>query len=268
MTSSERHLRQNEKRWDYSVQCYKPHDPMCEPGLFSIIVLAHGRPDTTRRSVLSTLDCTRLYSGEIEWIFVENGGNLENRKFFDGLKLDRKVIIQHKNYGINHGLNQGWGLSRGEFVMIHENDWEATRIVDFLSIAKQIFEEKPDIGIVQLRDPFDPHENHGRGKPEYNPWSCTTEAVEKAGYKIWKEITKGGHAYLISEFPNGFNNNPVIIRKQVYRECGPYPEPPVGADPRHGETLYQERVSDLGCAIAYVGVPVYWHMGRIQTQGT
>lgn len=268
MTSSERHLGFGDKRWDFNVREYKSYDAFQEKGLFSIVVLAHGRPDTTRRSVLSTLDCIRDYQGEVEWIFIENGGSKENLEFFNGLTLDRKVVVQHKNYGINHGLNQGWALSRGEYVMIHENDWEAVRTVDFFKIASEIFAEKSDVGIVQLRDPFDPHENHGRGKPEYNPWSCPTEMVEDAGYKIWKEQTESGNAYLISEFPNGFNNNPVIIRKDLYRHCGPYPEPVVGSDPRHGETEYQERVASSGCAIAYIGVPVYWHMGRVQTQGT
>ena len=267
MTSSERHMLFGQERWNYNDQCYKnTNNVFLEEGLFSIVVLAHGRPDHTRRAVLSTLDCMRSYPGEVEWVFVENGENKANMEFFDGLNLERKVIIRQKNFGINEGLNQGWAVSRGEFVMIHENDWEAIKEVDFLSLAKDIFSEKGDIGIIQLRDPFDPHENHGRGKPAYNPWSCPEEQVAKAGYRIWKEQTARGHNYLISEYPNGFNNNPILMRKIVYYQCGPYPEPPVGADPRHGETEYQARVAALGCAIAYIGVPVYWHMGRIQTQ--
>lgn len=269
MTSSDRHLRFGQPRWDYNVQCYKSYPNIfCEPDLFSIIVLAHGRHDQTRRAVLSTLDCIRSYPGETEWIFIENGNDKSNMEFFDGLSLERKVIVRHKNFGINHGLNQGWSLSRGEFVMIHENDWEAVKQIDFLSIAKQIFKEKSDIGIIQLRDPFDPHENHGRGKPLYNPWSCSQEDVKAAGCNIWREVTSTGHNYLIAQFPNGFNNNPTIIRKDVYYQCGAYPEPPVGSDPRHGETEYQARVASLGCAIAYIGIPLYWHMGRVQTQGS
>jgi len=268
MTSSERHLIQGQGRWNYNDQCYKDtNNVFLEPGLFSIVVLAHGRPENTRKSVLSTLDCIRSYDGEVEWVFVENGGNKANLEFFDGLNVERKVIIRQKNYGINEGLNQGWAISRGEFVMIHENDWEAVKQVEFLSLAKQIFSEKGDVGIIQLRDPFDPHENHGRGKPLYNPWSCTEEQVKQAGCRVWREQTSKGHNYLMADFPNGFNNNPVIMRKAVYYQCGPYPEPPVGADPRHGETEYQARVAKLGCAIAYIGVPLYWHMGRVQTQG-
>jgi GT2 family glycosyltransferase len=267
MTSSERHISTEQSRWDFNAQCYKDNrDVFCENDLFSIIVLSHGRPDTTRRSILSTLDCARHFDGEIEWVFIENGGSEANYEFFQGLDLERKVVVRHRNYGINHGLNQGWGLSRGEFCMIHENDWEATREINYFKYAKEIFNEYADVGIIQLRDPLDPHENHGSGKPMHNPWSCREDVLQRANIKVWKEQTKSGHSFLISEFPNGFNNNPVIIRKSVYRSCGAYPEPEVGSDPRHGETEYQARVAELGCAIAYIGAPIYWHMGRVQTQ--
>lgn len=267
MTSSDRHLKPGQRRWDHTIPRYKRNrDVFLEPGLFSIVVLAYGREAVTRQSLLSTLECVKQYNGEVEWIFIENAGNEVNAKFFQEFPAERKVVVRQGNYGINEGLNQGWALSRGEYVMIHENDWEAVRIANFLKVSKEIFEEYDDIGIIQLRDPLDPHENHGSGKPAYNPWSCTVETVEEAGFKMWREETKSGHSFLVSDFPNGFNNNPVIIRKQVYRECGPYPEAEVGCDHRHGETEYQARVAELGYKTAYVGIPVYWHMGRTQTK--
>jgi len=268
MTTSERNQELGKPRWNYDYQCYKDTDNVfLERGLYSIIVLAHGRPDVTKRSVLSTLDCVRGYSGEIEWIFIENGNDKSNLDFFDSLDLERKVVVRQKNYGINEGLNQGWAISRGEFVMIHENDWNASCSVDFLSIANDIFTEREDVGIIQLRDPFDPNENHGFGKPEYNPWSCSRDHVERSGFKLWKEKTSCGHEYDLAKYPNGFNNNPVLIRKTLYYACGPYPEPIIGSDPRHGETEYQERVARTKCSIAYIGLPIYRHAGRVQTQG-
>lgn len=265
MTSTERN--NDGKRWDYSRPCYKENrDVFFEPGLMSIIVLAHGRPEITRKAILSTLGCTRHYEGEIEWIFIENGGCDVTYDFFQGLNLERKVIVRQKNYGINEGLNQGWALSRGEYCMVHENDWEATREVNYFQYAKDIFTDFSEIGIIQLRDPLDPHENHGTGKPIYNPWSCHDHVLEHANVVVTKETTKSGHNFFKSDFPNGFNNNPVIMRKNVYRACGVYPEPEVGSDPRHGETEYQVRVAELGCSIAHIGIPVYWHQGRVQTQ--
>lgn len=268
MTSSERHLSFGQARWDNNNQHYKStNDVFLESGLFSIVVLAHGRPDLTRQSVLSTIDCLEFCKEAIEWIFVENGMNDVNAAFFHDLPLERKVVIRQRNYGINEGFNQGWAISRGEFIMIHENDWiNIAHKFDFLATAKDIFNSKETIGIIQLRDPFDPNENFGLGKPEYNPWSCSTEILANHGIKVWEEKSQQGHRFLLSEYPNGFNNNPILMRKKLYRECGPYPEPEVGCDPRHGETLYQGRVAATGCAIAYIGTPLYRHMGRIQTQ--
>jgi len=267
MTSNEEHFKIGPTRWDYSIQRYKPNrDVFCEKGLFSVIFLACGRPEITRRSLLSTIDSEVMYNGEIEWIFIENGRSQENLEFFEHFCMPRKVIIRQNNYGINEGLNQGWALSRGEYVMIHENDWECRYMEDFFSISKDILDEKQDVGIVQLRAVNDPCENWGYGKPEYSPWSSTQEALEKAKIKVWKEKTKNGHPYFISVFPNGFNNNPIIMRKSLYRECGPYPEPELGTDPRHGETEYQERVAKTGCAVAHIGIELYFHCGQLTTK--
>lgn len=268
MTSSERHLPPTSKRWDYSRQEYKSYDPFCEPGLFSVIVLAHGRPNTTRRCLLSTIEAVSKYDGEVEWIMIENGSCDENYDFFQSLDLERKVIVRQRNFGINQGLNQGWALSRGEWCMIHENDWLNSASIEFISIVRDIMTEKPDVGIVQLRAVNDSSCNFGYGKPEYSPWSCTPEQLSVAGISLWSEKTKNDHEYWISHFPNGFNNNPIAIRKSLYRECGSYPEPILSSDPRHGETLYQGRVANTDCAIAHIGLELYYHCGDIQTKVT
>lgn len=268
MTSSEEGFKIGPTRWDYGVQRYKPNrDVFHEKGLISIVFLACSRPEVTRRCLLSTLDAAVMYPGEIEWIFVENGRSDDNMQFFNSLAMPRKVVIRQNNYGINEGINQGWALSRGEFVMIHENDWECRYQDDFFSVAKDIMNEKQDVGVIQLRALNDPCENWGYGKPEYSPWTSTQQSLTSANIKVWKERTKKGHPYFMSVFPNGFNNNPVMIRKKLYRECGPYPEPELGTDPRHGETEYQERVAKTGCATAHIGWEIYFHCGQVTTQG-
>lgn len=269
MTSSGRHLIPGQPKWDYSVQRYKSHrDVFTERGLFSILFLACGRNDVTRRCLLSTIDAASKYDGEVEWIFIENGQCDDNYRLFNEVSLERKVIIRQKNYGINEGLNQAWALSRGEFCFIHENDWECRKPVDFLSIARNIMNEKQDVGIIQLRAVYDPCENWGIGKPQYSPWSCSQEMLDRAGVRLWSDKTLDGHQYQIAHFNNGFNNNPVIVRKSLYRECGAYPEAELGCDPRHGETEYQDRVSRTGCAIAHIGIELFYHCGQTTTKAS
>jgi hypothetical protein len=266
MTSSHKHLSPNQKKWDYSVQKYKSlENPFEEPSLFSILFIACGRPQITKRCLLSSLDSVLKYTDDVEWVFIENGECDENYQLFQELDLERKVVVRQKNYGINHALNQAWALSRGQWCLIHENDWECRLSLDFLRIAKSVFLEKPEVGILQLRAVNDPNENWGYGKPDYSPWSSSDQALSKAGIKVWREQTSDGHTYFVSHFPNGFNNNPTIIAKSLYTECGPYPEPELGTDPRHGETLYQNKVAKTDCAVGHIGLELYFHCGQQTT---
>jgi len=266
MTSSKRHLNVGQPKWDYNIQCYKPNkDVFFESGLFSILFLACGRPDITRRCLLSTVDAVSRSTMEVEWIFVENGGSNENLSLFNEIPLDRKVIIRQDNYGINQGINQAWSISRCEFCMIHENYWEdRSPSFDFISTSKDIFDAHGDLGIIQLRAIYDHNENWGMHKEMYNPWSCNRDELTKI--KIFTEETKSGHRYLISSGFYGFNNNPILMRKTLYRQCGPYPEAQLGSDPRHGETFYQSEVLKTGCAIAHIGVELFYHCGQVTTK--
>jgi len=268
MTSSAKHLRNGQKRWDYTKQAYKEYDSHCEPGLISVLVLSCGRPENTVRSLESTMQSAEHYEGELEWVLLDQGGCEDTYSYFMSLPVDRKVVVRQKNYGINHGLNQLWALSRGEYCMIHENDWlNAIPQFNLFAVAKDILDEKGDVGIIQLRAVWDNRENWGLGKPEYSPWSCNDDALEQARIPKWEERTNEGYRYFLSEFPNGFTNNPCIIRKTLYRECGPYPEPEIGTDPRHGETYYQKLVAETGCAIAHIGEELYYHIGQSPTKG-
>lgn len=265
MTSSERHLAPGQPRWDFSIQQYKSfRDVFCEKDLISILFLACGRSDVTRRCLLSTVDAVSRSTSEIEWILMENGNDEVNYKLFQELPVDRKVIIRQKNYGISEALNQLWCISRGEYCFIHENDWELRNKMDFLSISLDIFNEKKDIGIVQLRAINDNNEQWGRGKAEYWPWDCSLDELDRKQIKIWHEKTMKGFNYMISNHPNAWNNNPCLIRKEIYRSCGPLEEAEIGTDPRHGETSMQIRTSKLGFVSAHIG-ELYYHIGQKPT---
>ncbi len=248
---------------DYGIQAYKPYDAMCEPGLISILFLSCGKHNLASVSLASTAAAARHHRGELEWCFLEQGSGEDaerNLRMFQDFQAERKVIIQpDTNYGINSGFNTLWAVSRGEFCMHHENDW-VNKSPDFpmFQTALDIFAQHTDIGIVQLRAVYDPHENWGFRKKDYNPWSC--DFVEA---KVCVEKTDQGHEYLVCEFDNGWNHNPQIVRKSVFREAGPLEEPPMTADPRHGETTMQARVADTQCTIAHVGPELYFHAGGV-----
>jgi hypothetical protein len=150
--------------------------------------------------------------------------------------------------------------------MILENDWECRMDVNFMPHIIDIFKDNDDVDIVQLRAVWDPNENWGKGKPEYSPWSSSELSLKHTGLEIHNKTTSKGHPYYTCRFPNGFNNNPCVMRKSLYRQCGPYPEAEVGCDPRHGETLYQNMVAETHCATAHIGLELYYHCGRTTTK--
>jgi len=242
-------------KWNYERHEFKPFDPFKEPQLISIIFLACGKSKITKLCLEATAKAAALYGGELEWVFMENGDCQENWQLFDEFKCERKTLIKSRNFGICHGFNQMLAVSRGEFVMFHENDFR-NQIPDFnfLQHAKDILNEQQDIGLVRLRDPYDPYENWGKNKKEYEPMSCPDA-------KVWRAATLGGHLYYFYECPNGFNNNPNLVRRSLLNEVGMFREPIFGSDPRHGEQDFQERVRATDALTGYIGVPVYHHIG-------
>lgn len=257
MTSSKREGTQR----DHSVQTYKPFDPMCEPGLVSVLFLSCGKHALASVSLASTAAAARRYKGEVEWCFLEQGEDADaedNLRMFHDFDAERKVVVRpDANYGINSAMNTLWAISRGEYCMHHENDWiNKQPSFDFLAIAKSILDERSEVGLVQLRAIWDPNENWGLHKVAYNPWSC-----DHAKANVFQEKTEDGHPFLMCDFPNGWNNNPCLVRKKLFRECGPLPEPPMTADPRHGETEMASRVAKTGCAISHIHREIYFHGG-------
>lgn len=253
-------------KWDYERHEFKSFDPMCEPGLISICFLSCGKHKLTKVCLDSTLKAAALYKGEIEFLFLEQGDDKmetdANVKYFESLNLERKIIIRpNRNYGINAAWNNLLSIARGEYVMLHENDFfNIAPEFDFLQKAKDIFSENNNVDIIRFRDPRDPCENWGHRKPIYDPFSCSDAELAKTNIRVYEEMTSEGLIYLVSKFPNGWNHNPNIVRKRLLRQILPLPEPPFGSDPRHSETPTQQKVAMIGCETAQGG-NFYHHAG-------
>lgn len=253
MTSSSKHLKPGEPKWNGEKQAFKDHDPYCEPGLISILFLSNGKPETTAACLKATAESVEAYGGEVEWCFMENGDNEAVRDIFFKFPAERKTVLVSKNWGIMHGFNQLWSISRGEYCFIHENDFlNKVPQLDFLTHAKQILDDRPEVGIVSLRAVGDPYENWGFGKLEYWPYSCG---------QFEECRTKDGWDYMEADYPNVYNNNPNVMRKSLWRLCGFFSEPLVGTDPRHDEAHYQRKVHETKMIGAHIGRELYFHIG-------
>lgn len=248
-------------KWDFTKHAFKEHDPFCEPGLISILCLTSGKPKITATCFDATIEAAKAYAGEIEWIFLDQSDNESDRGAnvmtlaHYNYTLERCVVVlPNRNYGINNGLNQMFALSRGEYCMIHENDWlNIQPDLNFMQRCKDIFEQYPAVDIIQMRDPKDPCENWGYGKPEHSPWSCDQSKVS-----VFDGYANGSDHFRYTRFANGYNHNPMMIRKKLWREVAPLNEPPFGTDPRHDETHMQRKIGER--VVAHIG-SVYQHIG-------
>lgn len=248
------------------IKQYKSFDSHCEPGLFSILFLACGRHKLTSATLESLCRVTDLYDGEVEYIFLEQGNGTEadaNIQLFRRFECERKSIcLLNDSYGINIGFNNLYSLSRGEFCIEMENDWLCQNpSFNFLATAKEIFSVNKDIGIVQLRSAYDPWENFGIGKSFYNPWSCSENQRLRDKVEIWSEKLPSGHEYWVGKGFYGYNHNPMAIRKNVYRQCGPLLEPIYQSDPRHGEEIMQERIKNSHWLVSHINTRGWEHIG-------
>lgn len=244
-------------KFDHTKHFYKPFNPMLEPGLISILFLSCGKYDLAKTTLDYVTQATSSYIGEIEWVFLEQGGDEDILAMFRDFDCERKIVIQpNHNYSINNGFNSLFGCSRGEYCLLLEDDWiDGNPTFNFLQHSKDILDENPQIGIVGLRDIYDPWENYGFGKLDYLPYSCEDGNVEE-------RFTESGHKFLIcNDLYYAWNNNPNLVRKQIYLDCGPYPEPPFGACGKHGESEFQERTIEHGVMGSHIGVSVFYHIG-------
>lgn len=246
-----------------NCQIYRPlKDVYCEPGLITIMILSCGRHPITRTCLYSTIAALSDYSGPLEWIFLEQGWNIDvdsaekNLAMYRELKFDRKIIIvPNQNYGINVAINQLYGLSRGEYTLLLECDWWCSLgHSNWLKHSKDILDQHSDIGVVQLRSIHDPNENWGYKKPEYSPWSCDdmSNVMIRSNYD--------GTKFLVATNKiAGVNNNPALWRKKMRRELGNMQEPELWSDLRHGETTYQEKFMKTKWFTAHIWYDVYYH---------
>ncbi len=248
---------------DRKIQVYRDIDNIySEHGLVSIMFLSCGRHDVTKFCIESTLNSLRNFNGNIEFIFMEQGWNVnyqeaeKNLIFYKSLKYDRSVIIiPNKNYGINNAINQMYRLSRGIYTLLLECDWYCLSNDSYwLDNGCKILDNYENIGVVQLRNIYDPNENWGYGKQQYNPFSICNNK------NILRQYTSDNIPFLLATHKfAGINNNPNLVRKDVYRDIGLCKEPLLESNLKHGETDREERFMNTTWKVAHLIDGVFFH---------
>ena len=117
-----------------------------ETPLTSIIILTHKQLELTKQC-LQSIEAHTPESHEI--ILVDNAstdGTVDYLRAYESVRSNVHVIANQENRGFAAGNNQGLALSRGEYVLLLNND---TVVTDrWLSRMLAVFQNHPEAGLV------------------------------------------------------------------------------------------------------------------------
>ena len=116
--------------------------------VISIVVLTFNRWDLTEQCLTSIFERTD-YPGEIELIVADNGSSDETLEKLNSWKITEprlKIVENGKNLGFSAGNNRGVAASRGDYVVILNNDTVVTR--GWLLTMLGHFRRNPKLGLL------------------------------------------------------------------------------------------------------------------------
>ena len=120
--------------------------PKAIPGLTSIVILTHNRLEQTKKCVKSI----RKHTPEVhEIIFVDNASTDSTVKWLHGQIRENKnyrLMENKENVGVAKGRNQGIVASRGEYILLLDNDVVVSP--GCLSGMLACLNHAPDAGII------------------------------------------------------------------------------------------------------------------------
>jgi GT2 family glycosyltransferase/tetratricopeptide (TPR) repeat protein len=117
-----------------------------EPGLISIIMVTHNGLDQTKRCVTSIRNHT-IQSHEI--VFVDDGstdGTVKWLRRQAEINRNYRLIEENKNVGRSKGRNIGMGMSKGEFIVVMDDN--ALVETGWLDSMLHCLKSMPDAGVV------------------------------------------------------------------------------------------------------------------------
>ena len=157
--------------------------------LVSICVLSFNRAGYLRQTLESfRTSCTYP---RLEWVVVDNGSAPDTVSYIKSLDWLDKLIVNRKNHGMGHAMNQARKAAEGDYFFNLENDWLFFYRSDWLERGVHMFE---------------------RDK--------TGQAVPKAPATLPLGLVK----YKLGAALEHYTNNPSLMSRKAYEDTGEYPQ--------------------------------------------
>ncbi len=200
-----------------------------EPGLISIVILCCKRLPELQRLVAGLDDflATHEPGTKVEKILVDNGSGGDVVSWADGCGFFDRIIAHENNLGMAVALDDAFPQTRGEYVLLLEEDFVVDYDRPFLGRCLTLFDQYPEIGIIRLKN----QRNWGRSYRIIGPLRATSDGTE---FWTWLPSLNGKL--------NVWAAGSVLFRKVSFMATGPIPlGPNVSRDlPQHQGVLYEE----------------------------
>ena len=115
---------------------------------YSIVILTYAR-DTPLQLTLSNLKSMLGEHEDTEIVLVDNNSDDRDRSEFLHGFLHQQVIKTGRNKGVS-GRNDGMDAARGDIIALLDDD-VLVRTDDFLEEFRAVFDNHPDVGVVNVR---------------------------------------------------------------------------------------------------------------------
>jgi glycosyltransferase involved in cell wall biosynthesis len=128
--------------------------------LVSVIAIGYDRIDLLKRTITSFLHTTTYPRNSLELILCDDGSPASAQRQMRLLPFDL-FLMSAENRGIGHNTNKGIRAATGAYLLHLQDDWECGGPRDFIDVALDLFQERSDVALVRLREPFaGPHESY------------------------------------------------------------------------------------------------------------
>ncbi len=157
--------------------------------LVSICVLSFNRVGYLMQT-LESFRATCTYP-RLEWVVVDNGSTHDTVSYIESLDWIDKRIMNSKNVGMGHAMNQARRAADGDYFFSLENDWLFFYRSDWLERGVGMFEK------------------------------------DKRGKTVTKEpatLPLGLVKYRLGSAVPHYTNNPSLMARRAYEDTGEYPQ--------------------------------------------
>jgi glycosyltransferase involved in cell wall biosynthesis len=174
--------------------------------VLSVILITYERPVLLGRTLATVLNAVTYPRSDMEIILCDDGSSPAVQARMRELPCDL-FLFESRNRGIGANTNRGVRAAHADLILQLQDDWACVGPSDFLDAAVELFGERPDVGFIRLREPFE---------GPFDSWTCRSGRRAQIYHNRprWRATT-GEYVY---------TDTPHIKRASFHQRLGPYCE--------------------------------------------